>query len=98
MDTSRHIVVGIRSQSVLVFALVALWWFSAIFRDSLFGFQSVLWLGVGFLFPFIAAIFAVILFVSYRRAGRPHRWLVRLSLLAAASPWILFLVMFLSAV
>ena len=98
MDASRQIVVGIRSQSVLVFTLTALWWFSAIFRDSLFGFQSVFWLAVGFMFPFVTAIFAVILLVSYRRAGRPHRWLVRLALLTAASPWILFLVMFLSAV
>ena len=97
MDTSRHIAVGTRGQSVLLLALTALWWFSLIFRDSLFGFPSPFWLAVGYMFPFVSVVFAVILFVSYRRAGRPHRWFVRLALLAAISPWVVFLAAYLSA-
>ena len=98
MHALKTMTVSVRSQSAIIIALAALWWFSFIFRDSLFGFQSDFWQAIGYLFPLILVVFAIILSVSYRRTGKPHRWMVRLALLAAASPWILFGLLFALAV
>jgi hypothetical protein len=56
------------------------------------GFQ-ILFLVTLFVFlPFIMVAFAGILLLSYRREARSHKWLVRLAVLAAASSWILLIV------
>jgi len=97
MRVLRNVAVSVRSQAYFILGLIALWWFSAFYRDSLFGFDSVPWMAVGFLIPIVSAIFSVILSISYRRANQSHKWLVRLTLFAAASPWIFFLIMFASS-
>ncbi len=95
MHTLRHITIGIRSQAYCILGLTAFWWYSALCQDSLFGFRSVFWMSVALLAPFSSAVLLVILWRSYRQAGRTQRWLVRLTSLAAVSPWvILFMILF----
>jgi hypothetical protein len=97
MHALRNMTVGVRSQAAIVFTLAALWWVS-MFRDALWGYPSFFWVAVCYSFPFVMAIFAVILSVSYKRAGQPNRWLFWLAMLSAFSPWVLFLVGFVSSV
>ena len=91
MHTLRHIDVGIRSQAVLVFALTALWWCSCFHWLSEMESSRLFWIPIFVFAPFVMLLFAAILLISYRRAGRAHRWLVRSALLAAVSPWLLLL-------
>lgn len=97
MDATRHITLGIRSQAAIVVALAVLWWMS-LFHDPFFACPNLFWIGIAYFFPFILPVFLAILLVSHRRAARPHRWLVRLAMLAAISPWLLFLVLFVGSV
>ena len=86
MRTFRHFEIDIRSQAHLLFGLTALWWFSLFYEIRVFGYQSISWLAVAILTPLALGILSVFLFISYRRANRAHRWLVRLALTAAATP------------
>jgi len=86
MHTFRHLDIDIRSQAYLLFGLTALWWFSLICEISVFGFQSISWWAVAILAPLMLGILSVFLFISYRRANRAHKLLVRVALAAAATP------------
>ena len=97
MHTFRHIDVGIRSQAGLIFVLTALWWMS-LFHDAFFVCHSLFWIGVGYFAPLVLLVFLGILLFSYHRAGRPHKWFFYSAVLAALSPWILFLAAVISAV
>jgi len=96
MHALRTTTVSPRSQAVILFTLTAFWWLS-LFRDF-WSTGSLFWCAVWVYCPFIMLVFAVILLVSYRRAGRPHRWIFRLAMLAAMSPLLFLLAVFVSQV
>ena len=93
MTRFKSINIGVRSQSVFIYVLTILWWLS-LFHDVFFTLPHIFWVGIGYFSPFILALFGVILVVSSRRAGRPHKWWVRVAMLCAISPWVLFFVLF----
>jgi hypothetical protein len=95
MHALKNMTVGVSSQAAIIFTLTALWWVS-MFRDALWGYPSFFWVAVCYSFPFVMLVFAAILSVSYKRASRPNRWLFRLAMLSALSPWFLFLAGFVS--
>src|SRR6266446_1942055 len=92
---------GVRPQAVSLLALSALFYLSSLFGlllrskipgalDFACGLASVL----SFL---IAPVLAVVLLISHLRAGRSHRTLVYSAIIAAFSPWVLFLLLWLLA-
>jgi hypothetical protein len=91
MQAMKHIEVGIRSQATLILFLAALWCGSFFGWLWEMGSGSIFWTAIFFFAPFAMPLFVVILLISYRRAGRPHTWIVSLAMLAAALPWIVFL-------
>jgi hypothetical protein len=98
MHTLRHFDVSIRSQASLVLALTALWCGS--FFGWIFEMDSTrLWWTASFIFlPFVMLAFGVILFVSHRKTNQRPSWLVHFALLAAVSPWLILLLIFLGHV
>jgi hypothetical protein len=89
----RQIAVGVRSQAVLVLALTVLWWLS-FFHDAIFSFPNIFWVAVAYFCPFVMILFEVILIISYRQAGRTHKWWVCLATLGTDSPWIFLFIGF----
>jgi hypothetical protein len=84
---------GVRSQAVLIFTMAVAWGFSFLGMISEMDSKSSgpFWAAIFFFTPFVMPVFAVILMVSHRRNGGGHRWLVRSAMLAAFSPWLLWL-------
>lgn len=94
--TLRNIPIGVRGQAASIIILAALWWL-AFFHDSVFGFPSAIWLGIGYFFPFVMIIFSAILLISYRGASHAHKWFVWTAVLSAVSPWIVLLLSIIDA-
>ena len=91
MHTLKNITIGIRSQAAFVLVLTVLWYGSMLGYIGEIGSQVFFWSTLFLLLPFVMLAFEVILLVSYRRAGKPNKGLVRLTVVAAASPWLLLL-------
>lgn len=97
MSAVRHIIIGIRSQTVIIVALSVLWWMS-LFHDAFFDGKNLFWIAIGYFFPFVLLMFLAILLASDRKTGCQHMWLIRLAFLAAMSVWLCLLALFLSLV
>ncbi len=99
MRSIRAINIGVREQAIIVLALIALWYWSLVLtmQDIKVSRLGLLWSAAFCLLPFLTALLAVIMFVSYNRSGRPHRWWVCAAVVLTLSPWVLFLVFLASA-
>ncbi len=86
--------IGTRSQATTVLVMIVAWWLSVFLKDSLLGFRSLFWMAIAFFVPLVATAFAVI---AWRSSGGRHRWWVRVAALAAATPWVALVIMFLSS-
>lgn len=91
MQKLTNINIGVRAQAGLVLTLVVFWFISIAGWGREMGDHHAFWTEIFLLGPFLSGAFAVLLFASYRRAGRIHRGWVVAALWAAASPWILLL-------
>jgi hypothetical protein len=88
--------VGIRTQAILTYLVVASWYWSYWLISGLGGKHSVFCGLVLLSFPFLATFFTLTLLASYFRSGHPHFWWVTVAVIATASTWILLLLMGLS--
>ena len=93
MHSFRAIKIGVRSQAIMVLALIALWYWSLVLtmQDIKVSRLGLFWSALFSLLPFVTALFTVVMLVSFYRSGRPHRWWVRAAVIVALSPWLLFL-------
>jgi hypothetical protein len=91
---------GIRGQAAVIIAVSALWWLSMRFglMDHASGLPRKIPDGISFFidgcFPFFAALLTFQLLISHLRyvdSPRPHRWWVRLAVVASMSVWLRFL-------
>jgi len=84
--------IGIRAQAVGIDVIVALWvWSLVIHVNDWKGNHSNIADDAMVFCPFIAAIFTVILLISYVRSDRTYLWWVTLAVFAAVSQWLLIL-------
>jgi hypothetical protein len=95
MGTVRHISISIRSQAILVLALVALWGVS--FAACQMAPKRFFWVAAFTILPFVIAVFASILFVSHRRSTRTYQQWFCAASIAAVTCWGLILTYFLVA-
>ena len=93
MPTRRAINIGLRSQAIIVLALMGVWYCSLILwmRDIKVGRLGLFWDAMFLFLPFIIVIFAAIMLVSFYRNGRPHHWWVQSAVVVVMTPWALFL-------
>jgi len=78
----------------LIFVLAGLWCFSFFGWMSEMDSRHTLWTCTFFFTPIVMLMFGIILFDSCRKTGQRFSWLVRLALLAAVSPWLILLFIF----
>ena len=99
MHSLRAINIGVRSQALIVLALIALWYWSLLLtmQDIKVSRLGLFWSAMFCLLPFVTALFTVIMLVSFYRSGRPHRWWVRAAVVVTISPWLLFVLFLFSA-
>jgi hypothetical protein len=99
MSSLRAINIGVREQAIILLALVALWYWSLVLmmQDIKVDRLGLVWGAAFCLLPFVTALFAIIMVVSYKRNGRPYRWWVRAAVVLTLSPWLLFLAFLVSA-
>jgi hypothetical protein len=95
MHALRAISISVRSQAISVLALVALWYWLLVLalqnRDVGLLLYAMFWY-----LPFVSAIFAGTMLVSFYRCGRASRWWVRSAVAAAVGPLLLVLYVLLS--
>ena len=94
MRALNQINLGVRTQAVLVFTVVLLWFISIPGWAREMGNPHAFWTGAFLSCPFLSAGFAAVLVSSYRRAGGVHRRWVLAALWVAAAPWVLSLLFF----
>ncbi len=84
--------IGIRAQAVGIDAVIAVWvWSLVIHVNDYKGNHSGFSDDALVFCPFIAAVFTVILLISYFRSGRPHLWWVTVAVTATICVWLLIL-------
>jgi hypothetical protein len=78
--------IGIRTQAVGIYIVVASWFYSFwLFANDVKANHSLLSGAVLLFFPFIAATFTVILLISYFRSGRRHSGWVAVAAIATTA-------------
>jgi hypothetical protein len=84
----RPINIGVRSQALIVLALIALWYWSLLLtmQDIKVSRLGLFWSAMFCLLPFVTALFTAIMLVSFYRSGRPHRWWVWAAVVVTISP------------
>jgi hypothetical protein len=100
MNLDKDIRLSIRAQAVSIIAIVAVWylllWVTTEWVDAkVFNHvpNAFLWAGsvIFFCFPFISALWALILSLSFLRPGRRDGWWVCVAAVATISVWLYIL-------